>query len=241
MLEQPLAAYITFGIDPELDCLDGRGARAALQSANFVVSFSAFCSGQEAANVVLPIATFAETEGTYINCTGRVQTASAAVAALGEARPGWKILRVLGNLLHIEGFNYVTAADVSAEIDLTDVNASAEASGSRIPAPDTARSADGLARISDVPLYAADATVRRAEALRATVDNRTAAAYLNAAQAERVALNGHDAVEVQTDLASVRLPVVIDPRVPDGCVYIPSGCAETVDIGAAVSVRLVAA
>ncbi len=240
MLEKPLGAYITFGIDPKLDCLDGSAARAALQSANFVVSFSAFRSGQEAANVVLPIATFAETDGTYVNCTGRVQNASAAVAAPGEARPGWKILRVLGNLLQIEGFDYVTVADVGAEVDLTDIDARAEVSEWQLPAPNIARPTDGLERISDVPLYAVDATVRRAGALQATADNPTAAAYVNAAQAERIALDGRDAVEVQTDLASVRLPVVIDPRMPDGCVYIPAGYAETVDIGAAVSVRLVA-
>ncbi|MDH3466594.1 MAG: NADH-quinone oxidoreductase subunit NuoG [Gammaproteobacteria bacterium] len=241
MLEQPLGAYITFGIDPELDCLDGRGARAALQSADFVVSFSAFRSGQEAANVVLPIATFVETAGTYVNCTGQVQTAAAAVAAPGEGRPGWKILRVLGNLLGVDDFDYVTAADVSAEVDVARIKTGAEVSQWQLYAPNGSRPVEGLARISDVPLYAVDAIVRRAEALQATVDNRTAAAYLNAAQAERLVVDGCNSVEVQTDGASVRLPVVIDPRVPDGCVYIPAGYAETVDIGDAMSVRLVAA
>ena len=129
----------------------------------------------------------------------------------------------------------------ASKIDLADINACAELSQWQLPAPDIARPAEGLERISDVPLYAVDAMVRRAGALQATADNPTAAAYLNAAQAERAALDGRDAVEVQADTASLRLPLMIDARVPDGCVYIPAGCAETVDIGAAVSVRLVAA
>ncbi|MDH4134786.1 MAG: NADH-quinone oxidoreductase subunit NuoG, partial [Gammaproteobacteria bacterium] len=98
MLTQPLKAYLVLGAEPELDSLDGQRAVATLKQAEFVVSISAFRSrAAEYAHVLLPLAPFTETDGTFVNAEGRMQTFAAAVTPAGEARPGWKILRVLGN------------------------------------------------------------------------------------------------------------------------------------------------
>ncbi len=116
MFREHLAAYILLGTEAELDCLEGKAARRALHAADFVVQISAFKSESvmQYADVLLPMAAFAESAGTYINCEGRVQAGYAAANPQGESRPAWKILRVMGNFLNCSGFDYVTLADVTA-------------------------------------------------------------------------------------------------------------------------------
>ncbi|HYA66436.1 MAG TPA: NADH-quinone oxidoreductase subunit NuoG, partial [Burkholderiaceae bacterium] len=107
MLERPLPAYLLWGVEPGLDCADPNQARLALARAEAVIAFSSFRSAElDAAHAVLPIATFAETAGTFVSCEGRAQSFNGVVRPPGEARPGWKVLRVLGNELGLEGFDY---------------------------------------------------------------------------------------------------------------------------------------
>src|SRR5690606_3439884 len=111
-----LKAYIMFGaIEPELD-IAAENASAALEGADFVVALSPYSTAAEFADVVLPIGTFAETAGTYVNLEGRWQSAPGAAAPVGESRPGWKVLRVLANLLDLPGFEYTAADQITADI-----------------------------------------------------------------------------------------------------------------------------
>ncbi len=230
MLETPLKAYILFGVEPELDCWDGRLARTALDGAEFVVSLSPYhTAASEYADVQLPLAPFTETDGTFVNCEGRWQSFRAAVKPLSETRPGWKILRVLGNLLNLPGFDYVSAEEVRNEIPRDNTVSSAELTTLSLSSPEQEEA--GLVRIGEVPLYAVDSIVRRAPSLLKTHDNPKPAAYLNLSQADRLGFAGGTRVRVQIGGGQALLDVVIDKRVPDGCVWIPHGFAEVAGLG----------
>ncbi|MGH8304254.1 MAG: NADH-quinone oxidoreductase subunit NuoG, partial [Steroidobacteraceae bacterium] len=118
MLQRPLRAYVLVGgIEPSIDALDPDSPRV-LGKAEFVVAITPF-AGEEVrriAHVILPIGTFAESSGTYVNCEGLWQSQQGAAAPVGEARPGWKVLRVLGNLLNLEGFDYQSSEEVRDEL-----------------------------------------------------------------------------------------------------------------------------
>jgi hypothetical protein len=108
MFEQPRKAYVLMGIEPEFDCANPQAAVAALKQASLVVYMSAFkhAPALEYADVLLPIAPYTETAGTFVNIEGRVQSFNGVVKARGDARPAWKVLRVLGNVLNLDGFAY---------------------------------------------------------------------------------------------------------------------------------------
>ncbi len=236
MLAEPLRGYIVFGAEPELDCGIGARASRALDQADFVVTLSPFRGGGTArAHVALPLAAFTETEGSHVNCEGRWQSAGAAVTPPGEARPGWKILRVLGNHLGLAGFDYGTAAEVRAEVE-----SGAPATAARLaeviePPP---AGAPGLARVAEIPPYAGDAYVRRAPALQATRDNPAPAARLNPAEAARQRLDGAARVRARTACGEAELELVMDARVPDGAVLIPAGYPGTAALGDELTVEL---
>ena len=123
------------------------------------------------AHVMLPMGTFAETSGTYVNCEGKWQSQTGAAAPVGEARPGWKVLRVLGNLMDLEGFDYQTSEEVLQEVRerCADVHPAGYQGTHRVT--DAAAGADGAGLI-DVPMYQTDALVRRAPSLQRTREGR---------------------------------------------------------------------
>ncbi len=236
MLSEPLKAYVLFGLEPEADTWDPVAARKILMSADFVVALCAYRSdGLDAcADVLLPLAAFTETSGTFVNLEGTWQSFSGVVAPLGDARPGWKVLRVLGNLLGQEGFDYMSAEEVRDELRaaLGVVRTEQKVTSVKLSLPAPARR-ESLQRISDVPIYAGDGLLRRADALQATVDARGATIRICAALAARLGLSDAGrAVAVQGD-RRVALPLEIDERVPDGCVWIPNGVPGSWDLGPA--------
>ena len=239
MLRQPRKAYLLFGVEPELDVLDGALATAAMEAADFVVMATSFKPSAYRsraigyANVLLPLAPFTETDGSFVNAEGRVQRFEAALKPLGEARPGWKILRVLGDRLGASGFQQNSLDDVRAELGFPSRFKPTALEADAAPAPARTPLADGqLLRIAEVPLYAVDALVRRAKALQCTADNPPPAARVNAADARRLGLAEDATVVVRTVAGEARLKVVLDSRVPDGCVLIASGYPETSPLGA---------
>jgi len=237
MLSKPLKAYITLGIEPELDCLDGSRARTAMHAADFVVMLTTFkpCrDGTEAesyADVMLPITPFTETAGSYVNAEGRVQSFNGVATPYGDARPAWKVIRVLANLLGVDGFDQVTINDVRAELDFSEIDKSLALREWKVPEKTDGRAVE-MIRLADVPMYAVDSIVRRATALQATHDNPPPAARLNQAEADRLGVFNGTPVTVRMVEGSAELPVVIDSRIPDGCVLVSSGYAETATLGA---------
>jgi NADH-quinone oxidoreductase subunit G len=168
MLEAPRKAYVLLGVEPELDCWDGAAALKALQAAEWVVSLNPFASAASKAyaHVILPVATFAETSGSYVNAEGLWQSFSGASKPFGEARPAWKVLRVLGNLAGVAGFDYVSSEEIRAEAE----NACAQVQPDNTldsGKPLVPFKSEGLHRVAEVPIYAADSLVRRARSLQA--------------------------------------------------------------------------
>jgi NADH-quinone oxidoreductase subunit G len=235
MLAQPRRALLLLNVELVLDMADSQAAHAALQQASMVVALTSFKDAAvEGADVLLPIAPFTETSGTFVNAEGRVQGFHGVVKPLGEARPGWKVLRVLGNLLGLQGFDFESAEQVRAAA-LGDESALAQrlTNASTVAlAPAAEAASAGLQRVADVPIYATDALVRRAPALQQTADARPPQVGVNAALWAELGLQSGDRVRVRQGNAAVVLPVRVEPTLAWGCVRVPAGHADTVGLGA---------
>lgn len=242
MLENQLQAYVLLGNEPELDCGDPRAARVALAAARLVVAITPYDVSETVdPDVMLPATPWSEMAGTFINCAGVAQRFAAAVLPFQEARPAWKILRVLGNFCELPGFDYVSIDDVRSRVDYTPANPSWGFTSRRWNeiSVDPLNHEIDLMRIPDVPPLRIDSTVRRAESLQRTRDNPPPAARMNRGQIERLGLAEGEPAQVHAGSEMSRLPVVRDDRIPDGCVCIPLGFPETVFLGAMPAVRVV--
>jgi NADH-quinone oxidoreductase subunit G len=193
------------------------------------------------ADVLLPIATFAETAGSYINAEGHWQHFAGALKPAGEARPAWKVLRVMGNLFDVTGFEYSSVEEVCAEMEGLFSDVPMGAGDEWQPDAITALP-QGLLRIADVPLYAVDAMVRRAAPLQATRDADVAQIRANAATLAAAGLAGASEATLRQGGHEVVLPLVSDERLPDNAVFLPAGLAESAGLGGSFSaVELVSA
>ena len=174
MLAGGLKAVVLLNTEPQWDSAAGSDAVAALAQAQMVVSLSPFRANMDCADVLLPIAPFTETSGTFVNAEGRVQSFHAVVKPQGEARPAWKVLRVLGNMMKAEGFDYESSQDVLAEI--FGGPAPAFLPADRL---NNACSAPTHAGVGQAPctagIYQLDGIVRRASSLQMTADARASA------------------------------------------------------------------
>jgi NADH-quinone oxidoreductase subunit G len=232
MFATPRPAYLLMGVEPELESWNGAEALAALKAANEVVALTSFVTPamRDYATVLLPLAAFGETAATYVNCEGRRQSRNGFALPLAEARPGWKILRVLGNLLGYAGFDYDSVEDVRGALAaaIGDAAPDNRYSGTRKLAKPKA--ATGLRRASEVGMYAGDALVRRSEPLQRTRDARRTV-RISPADAERLEIADGAPVEVSQQDAQAVMPAVIDAGITEGVIWIPVGIAETAALG----------
>ncbi|GGI53009.1 NADH-quinone oxidoreductase subunit NuoG [Oxalicibacterium solurbis] len=236
--EQPHKAYVLLHTEPEFDSFNPQVARNALSQAEMVVVMSPFKQGADYADVMLPIAPFSETSGTFVNAEGRAQSFNGTVKPLGDTRPAWKVLRVLGNLLDLNGFDYETSEAVRNEILGTSVPADANLQ-SRLnnignTAPQAVVSAAGmqLERVADVSIYATDAITRRSEPLQQTTDGAAPKARLSADLAGKLGVVAGDKVTVKQGNGTATLAVAIDAALPVNVVRVAAGRQETADLGA---------
>ena len=235
MLDAPRKAYLLLNTEPELDCANSQQALKAMYGADMVVAMSAYKHfAQDYADVLLPIAPFAETSGTFVNTEGRVQSFRGAVRPQGEARPAWKVLRVLGNMLNVAGFDYNDSESIRDEVlNGMDIPAKLDnsLSESRIQNPESSQ-ASGLQRVADVPIYFADAVVRRAAPLQATHDAAEPCASMRGEELSKLGLHSGDEIKLTQGEGSVRLKVVADDSLPQGVVRVAAGHSATVQLGA---------
>jgi len=231
MLEQPRQAYLLWNLEPEYDTADPVLAAKALGAAKTVIAFTPYRNGAlEYADAILPIAPFSETAGTFVNAEGRVQSFNGAVRPLGEARPGWKVLRVLGNLLKLDGFDYETSEEVRAEALPGDL-AARLSNETTVSAEFNPAQLSTLERVADVPIYFSDAVVRRAPALQATADARPPRARLNRRTAETLGVSAGIALKLHQGEGSALLECEIDDRVADGTVRVAAAHLSTARLG----------
>jgi NADH-quinone oxidoreductase subunit G len=220
--------FVLLNVEPELDCADPVAARRAIHAADFVVSLTPWKTGLEYSDVLLPIAPFTETSGTFVNTEGRVQNFYAVVHPLGAARPGWKVLRVLGSLLGREGFEFDTVEQVRAaclagkEVQALLSNAISVEEKRNFEKP------QGIQRIADVPIYFADPLVRRSPPLQKTRDARPPRAWMNSRLLAKLGVAAGQPVLVNT---AARLMAALDDRLPDDCVRIAAAHPTTAAVG----------
>ncbi|NOZ54454.1 MAG: NADH-quinone oxidoreductase subunit G [Gammaproteobacteria bacterium] len=231
MLHKGLRAYVLLGVEPEIESAESVIASRALNDADFVVSLTSFSSEamRQYADVMLPIAPFAETSATFINAEGQWQSVAGVVPPLGETRPAWKVLRVLGNLFGCSGFDYITSDDVLTEVkQLTKDCQTDNTVVWCCPAPITTNSnADILVRIAEVQMYAGDSLQRRAQALQNTHDADFAAIRINKACAKKFGLKDGVKATAAQNGTEITLPVVVDDNVSDNSVLIHCGLRDS--------------
>ena len=232
MIDQPLKNYLLMGIEPEFDCADGAKALAAMQQAEFVVALTPYVTDRmrDYADVLLPINCFSETSGTYVNCEGRWQSFPAASRAPAGSRPGWKVLRVLGNLLELNGFEQTSSDQVSDALgqQLGDISVDNSQCGDHVGS----NNSDAvIQRIAYLPIYAVDSIVRRAEALQNTPDGNVSAVCLNPADANTAGLNSGDRAAVSQNGKTAELDAIIADAVAPGAALLSMAIEETLDLG----------
>jgi NADH-quinone oxidoreductase subunit G len=232
MLDSPRKVYMLLGVEAELDTCNPRKALQAMQAADMVVAMSAYKhKALDYADVLLPIAPFSETSGTFINTEGRAQSFNGVVKPLGETRPAWKVLRVLGNLLGLAGFDYDNSEAVRAEM-LPTFEASVFNNIFKSPVVGSVQAASaGLQRIGEVPMYQADPIVRRAESLQRTQDAVVPAARMSGKLLEQLGVADGGMVSVRQGDGHAVLRAVRDDKLPTNCVRIPAAHPLTANLG----------
>jgi NADH-quinone oxidoreductase subunit G len=225
-------ALVVLGAEPALDCANPQAALAALAAANFVVQLSPWKTGLDYAHAVLPITPFTENAGTFVNIEGRAQAFYATVNPLGEARPGWKVLRVLGSLLGRPDFGFDSIDDVRrACLEGKDP---AKLLSNRVQGigAGAAFAAGGLQRIADVPLYNGDALVRRSPPLQKTKEAQAPRAWMNSRLMRELGVSAGQPVGVKQGDGTATLAAALDDKLPDGCVRVPAAHPGTAALGA---------
>ena len=240
MVEQPRNAYLLLGIEPRLDHGHPAAALSALKSADTVIALSAYVSDDllETADCLLPIAPFTETSGSFVNAAGTVQSFNGVVRPAGDARPAWKVLRVLGNLLNFDGFDQDSSEQVRDAVLTGGVSGRLSVRFAATPGAVSAQKpveGSSLERIADVPIYFADPIVRRATSLQDTTDAQAPRARLNSATAARLGLGVGQSIRLsQAAAGAATLPVLIDEQVADGVVRLAAGHVASADLNAMI-------
>ena len=217
MLAQPRKGYILYNVEPPHDFADGALAQQAMHSAQTVVAFAAYASDalKDSADVILPIALTPELDGTLVNVEGTAQVVAAGAKAPGDARQGWKVLRALGGLLGVAGFEFDDLAGLRDGLTerASDVRSQLASRASGV----------SFSRLATTPIYRGDAVLRRAGALNSHPLNRPAAIRINAEEAGKLGL----AEGGNARVGDAILPVAIDAAVPSGAAWIEAAHSET--------------
>lgn len=238
MFEQTLDAYVLMGVEPELDCAYTHQALAALQACDNVIMLTDFATEavKEYADVILPMGSFGETSGTYVNMNGEWQSFKGVVEPKGEARPAWKILRVMGNFAELDEFNYTSSQQVLEEVKQgCEQKASHAGAWQGLPASLAKSKVDtqSLEFFKEVPIYATDRLARQSKPLQAmpmegqevvAKISQATAAQLNCQHGELLTLTQQD------DDTAITLPVRIDDGLDEGVVSINGASPATVAI-----------
>jgi len=238
MLEDSRNCYLLWDIEPDFDIDNPARAMRALRQARKVISVASYASQGllEVSDVILPLAPTAESEGSMVNLDGVSMGFRAAGNALGEARPGWKILRRLGSEMGLEGFEQLSVEEISAELQAAHENAAVT------PAvPDLAETAyeNSLYRIGEIPMYSVDPTCRRSAPLQQTSQARNKFLGLNPEDATRLGLSEGDRARVRQGEHTAEFDVSVSDSVPAGGALLRSAISASRELGPAVAPLIV--
>ncbi len=235
ILDGSKKAVVLYQVEPSMDLANPAMAREALLQAQTVIAMSSFISDDllDLADVILPITPYTEQAGTYINIVGDVQTTQASVRPLGQARPGWKVLRVLGDLLKLDGFQFNAVDEVmNAALGGLDIPGSLSNRTQVSLAQGQTSTTTGIERVADLPIYFSDSIVRRAPSLHLTVDSKNALkAGLSPELFAQFGLKEGDAIKVSQGNHSVVLPATLQKGLASGVVRIATGTPASAELG----------
>ena len=234
MIHAGIQAFVIHGFEPEFDHIAPAPLIRALQDAEIVVVLSPYVTEQmkEYADIILPVAPYTETSGTFINAAGQWQSFNAVVPPLGETRPAWKVLRVLGNLFDLDGFDYVASTDVLAELRNKCVVKPDNTLAWQCP-KSLGEKIEGIYRIGETPIYSVDSITRRAPSLQKTSLGINDAVYMNSSMLQKLGLAVNSRVIVTQGDDASPMKALIDANMPDGCVLIPNAGQASARLGPA--------
>ena len=232
MFADPRKAYLLLHCEPARDAWDGAAARQALSHAESVVALASYRNAdlEEHADIVLPVGTYAESFGTRINGEGRWQSSRGVIEPWGESRPAWKILRALGSILELSGFEQMDAEQVLRDARNAIGETGPGEEGLAEVSANGGQPAESFWRLGEMAIHAADPLVRRSAPLQQSADGQVRA-RLSPSDAQRLKLEEGDQVRVNGSGQDCRLSVVVDSGLPEGSVAIPAGPAETEALG----------
>ncbi len=238
MLHKPRKAYLLLNVEPDLDCANPIVATEALKQAQFVVALSMYRNPviEAHADVILPMAPFTETSGTFINAAGEWQSFNGVAKSYAASRPGWKILRVLGNFLHLDGFDYESSEQIRHEIKTIIEKMPVSEKRSTV-SPDFSlmtRSKVKLMRVGEVPIYAHDSLVRRAQPLQEAqtiMEGDVSMVRLHPETGRKLNLQDGDRVSVRQQHGEAQLTVQLDSCISIDSAWIAGGIAATRQLG----------
>lgn len=222
MLAQPKKAVLLLNVEPEIDVAGGAKAVAALKQAQSVMAFTPFESEtlREVCDVMLPVAPFTETSGSFINMEGRLQSFHGVVKGLADSRPLWKVLRVLGNVFGLSGFEYDSSEQVLKEA-VNKEGLSEKLNNQSTWQGAGVQTASELVRVGGVGIYHTDALVRRSAPLQATSHAQTPAARVHPNTLTALGLQEGERVQAVQGGARVDVSVAADVHLPENVVYLP--------------------
>jgi NADH-quinone oxidoreductase subunit G len=234
MLEDSRRCYVLWGVEPDFDIDNPARAMHALREAEKVITVTSYATQSllEVSDIILPLAPLAESEGSLVNLDGGDMSFKAAGKALGEARPGWKILRRLGSEMGLEGFHQHSVEEVSADLKTERDNASVTSTE-----PDLSETSyeNSLYRIGEVPMYSIDATCRRSLPLQETAQARNTFLGLNPEDAASLGLSDGDKARVRQAGQTAELEVTVNECVPAGGAWLRSATGATRELGHSVA------
>jgi len=239
MLSKPRKVYLLLDVEPECDCDDPQLVQSAMDQAECVISIAPYANAKMLSNsdIILPSAAYSETSGSFVNAEGIWQSFRAASKSFADARPAWKILRVLGNSLGVEGFDYVSSSDVKNELkvicdDVSPVDNSFEVAGIYTDLDKDSK----LQRIGVVAEFCGDSLQRRATSLQKSAPKQNAV-QLNSNEIQKLglqeALDKARVVSVKQGSEKVELSLLENNLIPDGCALLAAGTQPSSELGSA--------
>jgi NADH-quinone oxidoreductase subunit G len=229
---------VLLDVEVEHDCDNPQMAKKALQNAESVIAITPYASDylKSTAHILLPASSITETSGTFVNVEGRWQSFKGASELPGESRPGWKILRVLGNVMEMDGFEYMSTEEIRDELkasfdELKASGLSNAYSVGEIVLPES--SGEGVQRIGNVAMYATDSLVRRADSLQKAAADSVQSIRINSADADTLELGDGDYITVTQDSGAAKFTVIIDDAIPVNSVQLLAGTNKSAALGSA--------
>jgi len=236
MVQAAGKTWLLWDCEPDFDIENPAATNAALAGAQGILAVTSFASEhlKSLVDIILPLAPWAESEGSMLNLDGTTLNLAPAGKVSGEARPGWKILRRIGDGLGLQGFAYTNLSELQSEIHAAFGSAQVAEPGTPWQSPPPGTDSNGsLHRIGEVPMYSADALCRRASPLQSTTHAASDFVGLNPADANRLGLTDGGKARVRQGDSFAELEVRVSEQVPAGGAWVRSATCSTRQLGSA--------